>query len=312
MTMRAMVLTDFGDPEVFEEREVEKPEPGVGEVRVRVHATSVNPIDTKIRRNGDAMGVSLPEIIGYDVSGVVDSVGPGVERFSPGDEVFYTRALLEPGGSYAEFQVSHESIVAHKPAGLSHTDAASLPTAACTAWDGLVERAGIEVGETVLVQGVGGVGSHAVQIASAAGTRVLASSSPATVDLAENLGVDRVSDYRSEDFAEVFDDEGVAVVFTTVGGGVVERAVSVLEPHGRMVDIVGDPGDAGTAKDKNGELHFMALVRDHEKLDRIRQLVDRGQLRPVVDDVLPLSSIAEAHGRLEAGGIRGKIVLSVD
>lgn len=313
--MAVMVISEPGDRSVFEARTLPIPQPGPGEVLVRVHATTVNPIDVKIRRRGDEMGVEFPIVAGYDVSGAVVEVGPGVESFSPGDEVFYTPELFAGDGAYAEYQVSDADIVAKKPDGLTHVQAASLPATACTAWDALVERADLTVGETVLVHGVGGVGSQVVQVAKAAGARVIASSSPTTTDLAADLGADVVIEYASGDLAEVVkrevEGEGVDLAVTTAGGGLVEDSIPLTRPHGRIVDIVGDAGTVDAAKNRNVTVAFMALKREREKLDSIRRLVERGQIRPVIDSVLPLEDIAEAHRRLEEGSVAGKIVLEV-
>lgn len=310
--MRAYVLPAFGAPDVFEERDLPMPEPGPNEIRVRVHATSVNPLDTRVRSDGEGL-VELPTVLGYDVSGVVDAVGVGVERFEAGDEVFYTPELFEQG-SYAEYHVERADIVAHKPQKLSHEEAASLPVVACTAWEALIDRGKVCIGETVLIHGGGGVGSQAVQIAAAAGARVICTTGPATVELVEDLGADRGIDYRETDYVEALadDPDGIDVVLSTAGGDAVERSVEVMNEHGRIVDVVGEAGDVGgPAKLKNVNVDFMALTRSAETLDSVTRLVQRGQLEPVVDSVYPLSAVAEAHRKLEAGGLEGKLVLTV-
>jgi NADPH2:quinone reductase len=311
--MRAYVLPTFGAPDSFEERDLSMPELGPNEVRVRVHATSVNPLDTRVRVDGEGL-VNLPAVLGYDVSGVVDAVGVGVDRLEPGDEVFYTPELFEQG-SYAEYHVERADIIAYKPPGLSHEEAASLPVVACTAWEALIERSNVRLGETVLIHGGGGVGSQAVQIAAAAGARVICTTGTATVDLVEELGADRAINYREVDYAEVLadDPEGVDTVLSTVGGDAVERSVEVMNERGRLIDIVGEAGDiGGPAKLKNVAVDFVALNRSAETLAAVAQLVERDQLKPVVDTVLPLSAVDEAHRKLEAGGLQGKLVLTVD
>ncbi|WP_276259101.1 zinc-binding dehydrogenase [Haloglomus litoreum] len=311
--MRAYVLPAFGAADAFEARDIPMPEPGPNEVRVRVHATSVNPLDARVRAEGEGL-VELPAVLGYDVSGVVDAVGAGVERFDPGDEVFYTPELFEQG-SYAEYHVERADIVAHKPPSLSHEEAASLPVVACTAWEALVDRAGVRLGETVLVHGGGGVGSQAVQIAAAAGARVVCTTGPASVDLVADLGADRAIDYRETDFVEALadDPDGMDVVFSTVGGDALERSVEVMNETGRIVDVVGEAGDVGgPAKLKNVAVDFMALTRRAETLESVARLVARGQLEPVIDSVHPLSEVGAAHRKLEAGGLQGKLVLTVD
>lgn len=313
--MKAMVITGFGGPEVFEEREVPTPEPGPNEVLVKVHAVSVNPVDLKIRQAGSWAGVKPPAVIGYDVSGVVEAAGPGVKDFRAGDEVYYTPEIFSGQGSYAEYHVANEAIVARKPANISHVEAASIPLAGGTAWDALAMRARLRVGETILIHGAGGVGSLAIQIARAAGARVLVSCSDYMVDLAKELGAARAINYKSEEFVTAVQDEtnnqGVDVVLDTVGGDLLTRSLEVTRPFGIMVGIVGTDTGMQAAFRKNITVHYLFLIRARYKLDDLRSLIERNQLKPVIDSVLPLTEVAEAHRRLKQGGVKGKIVLKV-
>jgi NADPH2:quinone reductase len=313
--MRAIVMTDYGGPEVLRKRDVPKPEPGPNEVLVRVYATSVNPVDYKRRRAGPSSGLVLPAILGYDVSGVVEAVGSAVQQFEPGDEVYYTPEIPGKGGSYAEYHVAHEQIVAEKPPSLSHFEAASIPLAGSTAWDALIERAEVEVGETVLIHGAGGVGSLAIQLAKAAGAYVFVTCSDYMVSLAEELGADRAINYKSEDYREVIQEvtegAGVDVVLDTVGGQTLADSIEVTKPFGRMAGIVSTEAGFRSGFRKNITAHFVYLQRARYKLDALRALIEWGKLKPVVDSVLDLSDVAMAHQRLEAGGVKGKIVLNV-
>jgi NADPH2:quinone reductase len=172
-----MVLPEFGGPDLFEERDVERPEAGPGEVLVRVFASSANPIDAMLRADGSFAGLEPPVILGADVSGVIEEVGPGVGDLAPGDEVYYTPEVFGPDSnrSYAEYNVAAADIVAKKPASLSHEEAAAIPLAGGTAYEVIVRRLAVKIGETMLVHaGAGGVGSFAIQIAKASGARVLA------------------------------------------------------------------------------------------------------------------------------------------
>ena len=255
-----------------------------------------------------------PAVIGYDVSGVVEAVGAGVAGVVAGDEVYYSPEISGQWGSYAEYNAVDAAIVALKPANLSHTEAAGIPLTGCTAWDGLITKANLVVGETVLIHGAGGVGSLAVQIAKAAGAFVLVVCSDYMVDLASELGADRAIDYKSEDFVAVVQQEtdglGVDVVFDTVGGNALARSIEVAKPYGRMVGIVRSAkGDWGMGFGKNLTLYMTRFERMAYKLDALRVLIERGQLKPVIDSVLPLTDVAEAHRRLAAGGVKGKIVL---
>src|SRR5215216_4071032 len=223
-----MVTPQFGGTDLFEERDVERPRPGVGEVLVRVVAAGTNTVDAKLRANGSSAGLEAPIILGADISGVVEEVGPGVTDLAPGDEVYYTPEVFGPlsNGSYAEYHVAKADIVAKKPASLSHEEAAAVPLAGGTAYEAIVRRLAVRVGETILIHGgAGGVGSFAVQIAKNSGARVLASAGSPNQDTLRELGVDVPIDYTSEDVFEVALEDtagtGVDAVFDTVGGDLI-------------------------------------------------------------------------------------------
>lgn len=313
--MKAIVLDAFGGPDVLALRDVEPPAPGPGEVLVRVRATSVNPVDTKIRADGGSYGLEPPIIPGYDVSGEIEAVGDGVDDLEVGDEVFYTPEL-SARGAYAELHVARAEHVAFKPQTLSHEEAAAIPLAACTAWQALIDRAGLQATETVLIHGGGGVGHFAVQIAYAAGAQVVVVGNPEMEAGLLDLGADEFVDYDGGDFESVVDEIsgglGADVVFDTVGGDTLVQSIPALAEYGRMVTIVGDAtGDFGTAYRKNAALYPLMMERGAAMLDRLALLVDNGQLRPLIDRTLPLEDAAEAHRLIERGGLKGKIVLTV-
>ncbi len=315
LPMKAIVLDSYGGPDVLDLRDVEQPAPGPGEVLVRVHATSVNPVDTKIRERGGRYGLEPPLILGYDVSGVIETIGDGVDELEVGDEVFYTPEL-NAHGAYAEYHVADASLVAFKPESLSHEEAAAIPLAACTAWQALIDRAGLQATETVLIHGGGGVGHFAVQIAFAAGAQVVVVGSAEMEDDLLDLGADEFVDYEEGGFEEAVDEIsgglGADVVFDTVGGSTLVESIPALAEYGRLVTIVGDAaGDFGQAYRKNAALYPMMMERGAAMLDRLALLVDNGQLRPLIDRTLPLDDVAEAHRLIEAGGLRGKIVLTL-
>lgn len=313
--MKAFVITGFGGTDVLEEREWPKPEPRCNQVLVRVRATSINPVDYKIRQDGRWAGIKPPAIIGYDVAGVVEAVGECVEHLHVGDEVYYSPDIFKGQGSYAEYQVSDEDIVALKPKNLSFEEAASIPLVGCTALDAIVNLARVQPGETVVVHAAaGGVGSVAVQLAKAAGARVIGTCSRAKMDFVRSLGADLVLDSRGEDLAQAMLREAglVDVVFDTVGGHTLARSIEFTRPFGRMVSIANTHGDLNSAYRKNLTLYFLFMERARGKLEALTRLIERGQLRPAVDSVLPLSQVAQAHARLERGAVAGKIVLRVD
>lgn len=315
--MRAMVIPAFGGPDIFELRDVPRPTPGPGEILVRVVASGTNPVDAKIRAAGRWARITPPAILGYDVSGVVEEVGPGVRDFAPGDEVFYTPEIFgNQAGSYADYNVVSASIAAPKPKRLSHVEAAAVPLACGTAWEALVRRLAIRAGETVLIHGgAGGVGSFAVQIARAAGARVLATAGAGNQETLRALGVDREIDYANEDVAEVALQEtggaGVDAVFDTVGGENIARSLRATRPHGRLATILAPRGDLGELYGKNLTLHGVFLTRESARLREMTPLLERGLVSPIVEAVLDLTEVAEAHRRLDSGHGRGKLVLSV-
>ncbi|HYP15043.1 MAG TPA: zinc-binding dehydrogenase [Bryobacteraceae bacterium] len=241
--MKAMILKSFGGPEAFELCDVPKPVPDAGQVLVRVHATSINPLDYQIRRGDYSDMVQLPAITGHDVSGVVEAVGPGVTTLSPGEEVWYTPQIFGGPGSYAEYHVAAQGIVGRKPPSLSHLEAASLTLVGGTAWEALVVRAALRVGESILVHGgAGGVGHVAIQLARAMGARVFTTVREANFEFARSLGADVVIDYGNVDYVDAIAREtggrGVDVVFDTIGGNTLSRSPDALAQLGRVVTIV--------------------------------------------------------------------------
>nr|WP_218167757.1 zinc-dependent alcohol dehydrogenase family protein [Pseudomonas yamanorum] len=315
-----MILNSFGGPESFELCDVPKPVPHAGQVLVRVHATSINPLDYQVRR-GDYSGlVPLPAITGHDVSGVVEEVGPGVTTFAPGDEVWYTPQIFEGPGSYAEYHVAHESIIGKKPSSLSHLEAASLSLVGGTAWEALVVRGALKVGESILVHGgAGGVGHVAIQLAKAMGAKVFTTVREANAEFARSMGADVIIDYEKEDYVDVIQREtagrGVDVVFDTIGGNTLSRSPDALAQLGRVVSIVdiAHPQNLVQAWGKNASYHFVFTRQNRGKLDEMSALIANGKLRPHLGAVYSLADIPLAHSRLESpnNGIQGKIAIAV-
>jgi NADPH2:quinone reductase len=201
--MKAIQLKSFGGPESFELCDVPRPVPHAGQVLVRVHATSINPLDYQVRRGDYPELVPLPAITGHDVSGVVEAVGSSVTSFAPGEDVWYTPQIFDGPGSYAEYHVAAESIIGKKPPSLSHLEAASLTLVGGTAWEALVVRAALGLGESILVHGgAGGVGHVAIQLAKAMGARVFTTVREANFEFARSLGADVVIDYEKEDYVD--------------------------------------------------------------------------------------------------------------
>ncbi|MEU4038917.1 NADP-dependent oxidoreductase [Streptomyces collinus] len=306
--MRAVIVEQWGGPENLIEKDIERPEPGLNEVLVRVHAAGVNPVDWKTRASGSVIDWGTVPAVGWDVSGTVEAVGPGVSLYRPGDEVFGMPLFPRQAGGYAEYVVAPARHFAPKPTGLTHVEAAALPLAALTAWQALVDTAGVRPGERVLVHAAaGGVGHLAVQIAKARGAYVIGTASSGKHDLVRALGADEVIDYRAVRFEDVVGD--VDVVLDGLGGQNAERSLKVLKAGGRLITLPG-PDDVPTAPDGVRAV-WMLVEPDHLGLREIAALVERGALKPVVDTVLPLAEAAKAHEIGEQGRTTGKIVLTV-
>ncbi|WP_371676551.1 NADP-dependent oxidoreductase [Streptomyces sp. NBC_01276] len=306
--MRAVVVSKWGGPEVLVETEAERPEPGMGEVLVRVHAAGVNPVDWKTRESGGLIPWGPVPAVGWDVSGTVEAVGPGVTLYRVGDEVYGMPRFPQQAGAYAEYVTAPARHLARKPASLSHVEAAALPLAALTAWQALVDTARVSAGQRVLVHAAaGGVGHLAVQIAKARGAYVIGTASAGKHELLRGLGADEVIDYRTTDFEDAVAD--VDVVIDAMGGDHGERSLKVLKPGGHLVTL---PGPDGIPADPRGVHASWVLVEpDLKGLEEIAALVERGLLKPLIDTVLPLEEAAKAHEIGERGRTTGKIVLTV-
>jgi NADPH2:quinone reductase len=256
-------------------------------------------------------------ILGYDVAGVVEEVGPAVSDFTIGDEVYYTPEIFgNPHGSYAEYNVASAAIMARKPTGLSFVEASAIPLAGGTAWEAVIRRLAVRPGETILIHGgAGGVGSFAIQFAKAAGARVIASASAENQDLLRQLGADIAIDYRKDDAAEITLREtygyGADAAFDIEGVDIVSRCLPAVRPFGRIACILAPLGDLSPLYQKNITLHGTFLIRERRRLQEMRPLFERNQAHPVIDMVLPLQEVGKAHDRLESRHGRGKIVLQV-
>lgn len=319
--MKAAVLTRFGGPDAFELRDVPVPDVGARQVRVRVHATAINPLDYQIRRGDYVDYVPLPAIIGHDISGVIEEVGSEVHDFQIGDEVYYTPKIFGGAGSYAEQHVADVELVGRKPRNITHAEAASLTLVGGTVWEAFVQRAQLQAAETILIHGgSGGVGTVAVQVAKAIGARVITTARARDHDFVRSLGADETIDYTAEDYvdavARLTHGEGVNVVFDTIGGDALTRSPLVLADGGRVVSLVdiAQPQNLIEAWGKNAAYHFVFTRQNRGKLDALTRLIERGLVKPVVGATLPLARIGEAHELLENGsarGLRGKVVIDV-
>ncbi|MFE0458934.1 NADP-dependent oxidoreductase [Kitasatospora sp. NPDC058965] len=307
--MRTVVQQSFGGPEVLELVEAERPQPGDGEVLVRVHASAINPVDTAVRSGAFPLLGEPPFALGWDISGVVEEVGAGA-GFAVGDEVYGMPSFPAQAAGYSEYVVARADQLAAKPAAVDHVHAAAVPLAALTAWQGLVEGAGIKAGDRVVVhRAAGGVGHFAVQIAKARGAHVIALASEARHAFLRELGADELVDSRAVDFATVLSDVDVILDSNAEG----ERSLSVLRLGGVLVTILEHRDQELAAKVEAAGRRFVGISvePDGAALAEIAALIEQGKIRPHVSEVLPLAEVGKAHQLVEAGHAQGKIVLSV-
>lgn len=309
-TMKAVVMQKFGGPEVLQIAEVSKPIPGPGEVLVAVHGAGVNPVDWKIREGAfGAKNAKFPMIIGYDVSGVVESVGTGVDAFKPGDEV-YSYIAIAHGGGYAEYVALPAKDVAKKPAKADFIAAAGVPLAGLTAWQALFEQADLKAGQSVLIHGAaGGVGHFAVQFAKAKGAKVYATASASNRDFLTKLGADVVIDYKNEKFEDLAKE--MDVILDPIGGDTLARSYDCVKKGGVLVSIVAMP-DAAKCKERGISGKVFLVHPDARQLTEIAALIDEGKVKPHISETFPLSDAAKAHEKSKTGHTVGKIVLKVN
>lgn len=324
--MFAMIIEETGGPEVLRYAEIATPEPGPGQIRVRIACAGVNPADWKNRQGMLAAfrPYSFPYIIGFDAAGVVDAVGQGVSGFSVGERVFTPTNHGQGGqGSYAEFAIADADRVAHIPQGMSFAQAAALPVAALTAWQGLFDRGGLKAGQRALIHGgSGGLGGFAVQFARWAGARVAATCSTPNVEYLRSLGVERVIDYRREDIAQAVADwapGGLDYLMDAVGVSTLPNGLDLVKPGGTFVSIptLTDDGDipaaaaAGAAKGVTRVFSTMVDVGCAPQLAKIAELLVAGHVTLPPLREYPLRDAAAAHRDIQTGHTRGKIVLEV-
>jgi NADPH:quinone reductase-like Zn-dependent oxidoreductase len=299
--MKAVVVHETGDPDVLRYEETDRPQPGDGEVLIRVHAASVNPADWKDRRG--LMDRPLPRVLGYDASGTVES--SRADGFAEGDQVF---GMLASGG-YAEYATASAAVIAKKPEGVSHEQAAAIPVAGVSAWQALFDRAGLHSGQTALVAGAaGGVGHFAVQFAKVAGGRAIGTGSMRNRDFVLGLGADEYVDYGHEDVGEAV--SGADVALDTVGGDTTASLLPAVRQGGMLVTIAGSPPEEA-ARERGVRVELLINSPKPEQLTRIAELVAGGDVHVEIAEAMPLAEAKRAHELSEGGHVRGKLVLTV-
>jgi len=331
--MKAFVVERYGGADTVRAGDVPDPDVGDEDVLVRIRAASVNPLDLKTR-DGDLKVIlpyRVPFVLGNDLAGEVVAAGPGVTRFTAGDEV-YARPNKNRIGAFAELIAIHQDDVAAKPAALTMEEAASIPLVGLTSWQALVERANLRPGQKVLIHaGSGGVGTVAIQLAKHLGASVATTTGTTNVDLVKSLGADVVIDYKKQAFETIVRDYDV--VLDTLGGETLDKSVQVLKPGGKLVSVAGPP-DPAFAKElganpvirlamaalsyrirRRARRHhvtysFLFMKASGDQLREVTALIDAGTIRPVVDRVFAFNSTREALAYVEEGRAKaGKVVV---
>ena len=300
-----MRYTTFGDSGVIHLNEVDQPQPKENEILIKIAATTVNPIDIKVRSGfmQKIMPVNLPYIPGSDVGGTVAAVGSGVSRLKVGDKVFASTF----GGTYAEYVVLKEDQTATIPKNIGFDQAASLAVPLATSYSFLIEGGELKAGQRVLVHGAsGGVGSIMVQMAKALGAYVIGTASGEGLALAKSLGVDEVIDYKTKDFTKLAKD--VDLVIDLIGGETQAKSFGVVKRGGKLLSAVMPPSEE-LAQQHHIAAKFISSAPSHKKLEFGAKLVEEGKIKTQIAKVMKLEDAAQAQDLVSAGGLNGKVVL---
>lgn len=308
--MKAILINEYGNENVLNYTDVERPEPQSGEVLVKVHVAAVNPADWKIRDGmGELFGLKLPLILGGDIAGTIEDVGLEVENFKQGDAVYGMTLSGGFSGAYAEYALAKADAIAPKPESINFEEAAAIPIAALTAWQAMFDLANLSSGQRILIAGAsGGVGSMAIQLAKAKGAFVVGTASGKNEQFVRDLGADEFVDYTQQPFEEVVKD--VDVVFDTIGGDTQERAFQTLKKGGFLVTSAQTPSEE-KAKEFGVEAAFVFCKPNAGQLAEINRLIEEGKLKIHIETVLPLAEVKKAHQLSQSGRTRGKIVLQI-
>ncbi|MEH1770387.1 NAD(P)-dependent alcohol dehydrogenase [Nostoc sp.] len=312
--MKAVVIRRYGAAEVLQYEDVEQPKIEPTQLLVKVRASSVNPVDWKIRQGMLSLitGSKFPKILGFDVAGDVVEVGSGVTRFKPGDAIYGSTSF--PGGGYAEFAAVPENLAVLKPTNLNYEEAAAVPLAALTALQALRDQGNIQTGQNLLINGAaGGVGIFAVQIAKALGAVVTGVSSTKNLDLVKSLGADRVIDYTQQDFTE--DTTQYDIIFDAVGKRSLSETKRVLKPNGVYITTSPSPKvflEIVLTAFLPGQKAKLVFEKPNAKdLVYLKELIESGKIRVVIDRTYPLQELAAAHDYSETGRAVGKIAIAL-
>ncbi|MEN2467785.1 NADP-dependent oxidoreductase [Ornithinibacillus sp. JPR2-1] len=310
--MKAIIINQYGSINELKEQEIPTPEIENNQVLVELYATSINPIDWKMRYGylKEMLPFSFPIILGWDAAGVVKEVGKDVTRFKVGDRVF-ARPATTNKGTYAEYTAVDEDLLALIPDNITFEEAAAVPLAGETAWQCLVDFSNIKAGDKVLIHaGAGGVGSYAIQFAKHFGAYVASTASEKNKELLNELGVDQFINYKEQDFSDVLSDYDI--VLDTMGGEIMDKSFDVLKEGGKLVSIAGTPSEE-RAKEKGIKAGSYWLNPSGKQLSEIADLMERGIVKSIIGHVMPFTEagLKEAHQLSETHHAKGKIVIKI-
>lgn len=314
--MKAAIINHFGEAEVLELVEVNKPEINEDQVLIKVMAVGINPVDTKVRAGTSGMSkrIKFPAILGWDVSGVIESVGKNVSEFVIGDAVFGCVGFPGLGNAYAEFTISDPKLLAKKPGNISFEEAAAIPIAGLTAYQAINEIIKITSGQKILIQAAaGGVGHLAVQLAKINGAFVIGTASEKNEKFLSSLGVDKFINYKKENFEKIVNN--VDAVIDAMGGDILYRSISCTRPDGIVVCLPSstkdDPKAIELAKEKSVKLLWPMMYADGDQMNIIAHLLQQKKLKVFIDKIFIFDQIVWAHKAVETHNTKGKVVVRI-
>jgi NADPH:quinone reductase-like Zn-dependent oxidoreductase len=314
--MRAAIINQFGDADVLEMTDIERPVANDDQVLIKVIAAGINPVDTKVRAGTSGMSkkLQLPAILGWDVSGTIESVGKNITDFQPGNAVFGCIGFPGLGKAYSEYTVADPALLAKKPNNISFEEAAAVPLAGLTAYQAINEHLQVTSGQKILIQAAaGGVGHLAVQFAKLNGAFVSGTASEKNEQFLNKIGVDQFIDYKKEKFENVVND--LDAVLDAMGGDVLYRSIRCVKRGGRVVCLPSstknDPKAIALAEEYGVELTWPMMHTNGEEMRKIADLLQEKNLKVFVDKIFTLDQVSWAHKAVETHGTKGKVVLRI-
>jgi len=315
--MKKVQINQFGSANVVKIIDAPIPMPKAGQLLVKVKASSVNPVDAQIRQGHYQDYTPLPFNLGFDGAGIIEAVADDVINFTVGDSVYFVPSILNGEGTYAEYCIVDADLAALIPDTLDFNQAAALSLVGSAAWESLIDRGKLQVGETVLIHaGAGGVGHIAIQIAKAIGAKVIATSKSRHLECLKSLGADIALDYQADNFNQQLSmaaDNNVDLVLDTVAGNTISDSAQVLATRGRIVSLA----DYCPAQNllalwpKNAEIHLVFMTPSSKWLNNLNDLVNQGKLKVIIDKTFPLEEVVDAHEYLQNKARSGKVVLEI-